>query len=118
MEPVFGFLLFGVAVTIVGVVAAKRNQRGWAYALTSIVAGFIAVLLVSGAGGSGGAAGFAAFLVPIGALFVSLSRPTGEAMAVQTGESGDFRKCPYCAEAIRREAVKCKHCGSEVSAAT
>ncbi|PFG11278.1 zinc ribbon domain-containing protein [Marinobacter sp. LV10MA510-1] len=24
------------------------------------------------------------------------------------------RKCPYCAEAIKIEAVKCKHCGSEI----
>jgi phage shock protein PspC (stress-responsive transcriptional regulator) len=24
----------------------------------------------------------------------------------------DTRRCPYCAEEVRREAVKCKHCGS------
>jgi hypothetical protein len=26
--------------------------------------------------------------------------------------SGDFRKCPECAELVRAEARKCKHCGS------
>lgn len=26
----------------------------------------------------------------------------------------DLRECPFCSEAIRATAVKCKHCGSEV----
>ena len=28
--------------------------------------------------------------------------------------SSQYRKCPFCAEMIRREAIKCKHCGSEL----
>ena len=27
----------------------------------------------------------------------------------------ETRKCPYCAEEIRAEAIKCKHCQSEVT---
>lgn len=114
MEPIFGFMLFAVAVIAVSVVAAKRGQKWWAYALLSIVVGFVMVPLVARAGGTGTAAGFAAFLAPVVALFISLSRPTAEASAARTGAQGDFRKCPFCAEAIRKEAVKCKHCGSAV----
>lgn len=29
-------------------------------------------------------------------------------------EQAELRDCPYCAEPIKKKAVKCKHCGSEV----
>lgn len=37
--------------------------------------------------------------------------------ARNTGVAGDYRKCPECAEVVRREARKCKHCGSALEPA-
>lgn len=28
----------------------------------------------------------------------------------------EFKKCPFCAEQVRQEAIKCKHCHSDLSA--
>ncbi len=114
MQPVFGFLLFGAVTLIASIVASKRGRSGILVFVLCVVAGFVLVVVTNNAGGGAVGAAFAAFIAPIAALIWATSTKSSEQLAVTTGEHGDFKKCPFCAESIRREAVKCKHCGSSL----
>ncbi|RWT12435.1 hypothetical protein DN603_30820 [Raoultella planticola] len=119
VEPIFGFSLFGLLVVVVTVVAAKRNGIGIAllYLIGMCVIGFGLVVLTSNiTSGNGIASGFAAFISPLLGLLFALSSSTSERRAVLNGEAGEYKKCPFCAESVRKEAVKCKHCGSDLNA--
>lgn len=63
---------------------------------------------------SGTVAALLAFLVPVVPLIVVLTSKNEQQRAVESEseEYGAYRKCPLCAESIRLEAAKCKHCGS------
>jgi predicted amidophosphoribosyltransferase len=58
-----------------------------------------------------------AFLCPVVGFFWAIMTPNQEQLAAATGEYGQLKKCPFCAESVRKEAIKCKHCGSELQSA-
>jgi hypothetical protein len=57
--------------------------------------------------------GAALFIVALpAALLLSRNEEEIERRSLQTG---NHKKCPYCAEIVRAEAVVCKHCGRELT---
>lgn len=51
----------------------------------------------------------------VGLVAVVLAAPNKARLEKESLRSGEMRKCPYCAELIRTEAIKCRYCGSEVA---
>lgn len=62
---------------------------------------------------------FALILSPLVAgLIVLIRKPNVATIEARTVHDGEFRKCPFCAELIRREAIRCKHCGADIPSET
>lgn len=53
-------------------------------------------------------AGMLCFIIAF--LYLLLSKPSDETLV----DSGKYRKCPYCAEAVKFEAKICRYCGNEL----
>lgn len=110
----FGFLAFFGLTALATTVASRRAKRGIVTFIVCCVLGFAAVPLTVSVGGSGVAAAMAAFAVPLLALMWACVAQSSQEIAVENGAHGDYKKCPFCAESVRKEAIKCKHCGSSL----
>ncbi len=92
------FVLFWlVGAIVVAVIASNRGRSGFGWFLLSLVLSpLICLILVLALGKTGAAAA-----------------PRDEAGQVITTES--HVRCPDCRELVRRDARKCKHCGTALT---
>jgi len=81
------WLLFGLAAAIV---ATNKGKTGCGWFALGVALG------------------------PFGLLFALITPKDEQAVEQRSLQSGDTRKCPFCAELIKREAIVCKHCRRDV----
>lgn len=73
--------------------------------------------MIGGSKGRGGAGFALGFLIgPLGVLITLFLKPNNEKVEAEAITSGSARKCPFCAELVKAEAVVCKHCGKDLPA--
>ncbi len=80
-----------------------------------LVCGFICSVIAGSKGRSAGGFFLMGLLLgPLGVIVAAVLPRNENQIEKENLESGTMKKCPMCAELIKSEAIKCKHCQSDI----
>ena len=118
MEPIYGLILILIWSGLNALIAAKRGRSGLAFFGWSVLPVVPLMILGSlGSGGNGTVMGLFAFAAPLVACIAAIAVSTGKEAVAASGAHGDYVRCPFCAEPVRKLAIKCRHCSSDLPGA-
>jgi hypothetical protein len=91
MDAFLYLVVYVIFCGIAGAIASKKGRRAVTYFLLSIL------------------------VTPlIGIILALVARPDVRAIEQERIASGQDRRCPFCAEVVKREAKVCRFCGKDL----
>jgi hypothetical protein len=89
------FFIWVASATLAAFIAGRKGRGVYSWFVLGILFSFLAIAVL--------------------VLLPSIDEEADDmAHARKYGESDRYKKCPSCAEAVRKEAIKCKHCQSSL----
>lgn len=98
----------------------NQNERTIMWIITWLIFSFLVAILADNWRRSGiGYFLLSILLTPlVGILVLAFSGKNSDALEKEQIINNKLTKCPFCKELIKPDAIKCKHCGSDISSQT